>query len=109
MENRASCPSAASAQKATPANWLFPLGQVLITPGALALLKRTKTDAFDLLDRHQRGDWGSVPLEDAEANESALYREERLLSSYFVNERERVWIISEADRCSTTLLLPEEY
>lgn len=88
---------------------LFTLGQIVATPGALDLLDRTCTNAFDLLLRHQHGDWGSVPPEDAEENLRSIETGCRILSSYFLNDTERLWIITEADRSSTTLLLPEEY
>jgi hypothetical protein len=62
-----------------------------------------------LLLRHQFGDWGSVPSEDADANREAIETGCRILSSYYLNPDERVWIITEADRSVTTLLLPDEY
>lgn len=88
---------------------LFTLGQIVATPGALDLLDRTCANAFDLLLRHQHGDWGSMPPEDAEENLRSIETGCRILSSYFLNDTERLWIITEADRSSTTLLLPEEY
>lgn len=94
---------------ASPARSLFALGQVVATRGALDLLDRTGTNGFLLLLRHQQGDWGSVPLGDAEANLEAIESGCRILSSYFLNDRERLWIITEADRSVTTLLLPDEY
>lgn len=94
---------------ALPAPSLFALGQVVATPGALDLLDRSGTNAFTLLQRHQQGDWGSVPLGDAEANREAIESGCRILSSYFLNDSERLWIITEADRSVTTLLLPDEY
>lgn len=87
---------------------LFPLGAVCATPGALALIDRTGTNAALFLDRHQRGDFGTVCAEDAHASVAAIEKGTRILSSYVVG-RERLWIITEADRFSTTLLLPEEY
>jgi len=86
----------------------FPLGQLVATPGALDLLDRAGVDASELLQRHQRGDWGNLPAEDAEENESSVVNGNRILSSYPVGD-ERIWIITEADRSCTTLLLPEEY
>jgi len=88
---------------------LFALGQVVATPGALDLLDRTATNGFDLLQRHQNGDWGSVPPEDAEENRRSVEAGNRILSSYMLDGAERIWIITEADRSVTTLLLPEEY
>ena len=93
----------------TPATARFSLGQTVATPGALDLLDRTATDGFELIKRHQCGDWGSVPPEDAEENERSIDSGCRILSSYFLNSTERLWIITEADRSVTTLLLPDEY
>ena len=92
-----------------PAPIRFSLGQVVATPGALDLLDRTATNAAELLQRHQSGDWGSVPPEDAALNDYSVTHEGRLLSSYRLNDSERLWIITEWDRSVTTLLLPDEY
>jgi len=86
----------------------FLLGQIVATPGALDVLDRGAVNAADLLQRHQSGDWGNVPPEDAEENELSIVNGNRILSSYPVGN-DRIWIITEADRSSTTLLLPEEY
>jgi hypothetical protein len=86
----------------------FPLGQIVATPSALALLDRGAINAADLLQRHQSGDWGNVPPEDAAENENSVVNGWRILSSYSIGE-ERIWIITESDRSVTTLLLPEEY
>jgi len=86
----------------------FPMGHLAATPGALDLLDRAGVDASQLLQRHQRGDWGNVPAEDAEENDFSVGNGNRILSSYLVGD-ERIWIITEANRSSTTLLLPEEY
>jgi hypothetical protein len=88
---------------------LFPLGEVVATPGALDLLDRTATNAHDLLMRHQHGDWGSVPPEDAETNIESVVTGCRILSSYPLSPTEKLWIITEWDRSVTTLLLPDEY
>jgi hypothetical protein len=87
---------------------LFHLGRLLATPGALDLLDRAAVNALTLLERHVTGDWGLVPPEDWRANTAALKHGTRLLSSYEVGG-ERLWIITEADRSATTLLLPSEY
>jgi hypothetical protein len=88
---------------------LFPLGLVVATPGALDLLDRAAINASELLQRHQSGDWGHVPPEDAEENTYSIASGCRILSSYAVFPDERIWIITEADRSATTLLLPGEY
>jgi hypothetical protein len=89
---------------------LFSLGELVATPGALALLAEAGVNPAELLARHQAGDWGEVPPEDARENELSVLRDFRILSSYRVGDgSERVWIITEADRSSTCILLPEEY
>ena len=89
---------------------LFPLGRVVATPGALATLGEAATSPAELLIRHQAGDWGEVSPEDARENERSLKHGWRVLSSYPVGEAgEKVWIITEADRSSTCLLLPNDY
>ena len=88
---------------------LFPLGQVLATPHALAVLEDHGVLPASLLERHGRGDWGELCEEDAQANRDALRGGLRLLSSYRLADGVKVWLITEADRSSTTLLLPEDY
>lgn len=88
---------------------LFPLGQVVATPGALAVLTQAGEEANALLDRHARGDWGEVDQHDRNANNQALRRRERLVSAYTLKDGTKLWVITEADRSVTTLLLPEEY
>lgn len=88
---------------------LFPLGQVVATPGALEALDRSAINAPDLIQRHQSGDWGNVPPGDAEENLRSVENGWRILSSYVISEDQNLWIITEADRSVTTLLLPEEY
>ena len=87
---------------------LFELGQVVATPGALDALEKNSQTPAEFLSRHARGDWGSVCEEDAELNNQALIDGSRLLSSYSLKDDTKLWIITEADRSSSTLLLPEE-
>ena len=84
------------------------LGKVVATPGALILLSGAGENPFDYLARHATGEWGELCAFDRRQNEVALRTGERVLSSYPVGER-KVWIITEADRSVTTILLPEEY
>jgi hypothetical protein len=86
----------------------LPLGRVVATPGALKLLSEIGEDPFDFLARHETGDWGDLCAFDRRQNEIALRDGLRVLSSYTVREKS-VWIITEADRSVTTILLPEEY
>lgn len=88
---------------------LFSLGDLVATPGALNTLEKNGIVPIRLISRHMRGDWGDVPPDDAAANADALRIGARLLSSYTLPDRACVWIITEADRSATTLLLPEEY
>ena len=92
-----------------PAIPLFPAGRLVATPGALALLEQADKSPFEFLSRHLRGDWGDLCQEDKTENELSLKYGFRLLSSYPVTETEKLWIITEADRSATTLLLPQEY
>lgn len=89
---------------------LFPLGRLVATPGALALLTSAGENPAALLDRHQAGDWGEVPPEDARENELSVREGFRIVSSYPAgDDGAKVWIITEWDRSSTCILLPEEY
>ncbi|MDQ5809367.1 MAG: hypothetical protein M3358_01195 [Actinomycetota bacterium] len=89
---------------------LFSLGRVVATPAALTLLEGAGENPSELLDRHQHGDWGVVPLTDAKENDYSVKNGLRILSSYAVGcAGERIWIITEADRSSTCILLPGEY
>jgi hypothetical protein len=88
---------------------LFPAGQIVATPGALALLEQTHKSPLEFLSRHLRGDWGNLCQEDKTENELSLKYGFRLMSSYPIADTEKLWVITEADRSVTTLLLPEEY
>jgi len=85
----------------------FEVGQLGITPGAQELIPMKEVELA--LNRHAAGDWGNVCDEDRTQNEWALNNEARLMSVYESNAGESFWIISEADRSSTTILLPSEY
>jgi hypothetical protein len=87
----------------------FPLGQVYATPGALDALQKSGQSFIGFLCRHLRGDWGEVCKEDWELNDQAVGNGTRLLSAYRTSQNERLWIITEADRSATTILLPDEY
>ena len=84
----------------------FPSGLILATPGALEALQDAEHLAISLLVRHASGDWGEVGEEDWAANNAALAKGGRLLSAYTLRTGVTLWIITEADRSVTTLLLP---
>src|SRR5258708_38246581 len=88
---------------------LFDLGQLVATPGALAALEKTGQTPMEFLSRHVTGDWGDIPEEDRKENEYSVEHGFRLLSSYRTTADQVIWIITEANRSHTTLLLPDEY
>ncbi len=87
----------------------FCLGQTVATPGAIEALAESDQAASDFLHRHGSGDWGDLDIQDRQSNEDAIRNGERLLSAYRTGKGTKIWIITEADRSVTTLLLPEEY
>jgi len=85
----------------------FLFGQTVITPGALNALS---AEVIRLsLARHGNGDWGELCAEDRQANDRALLHGGRLFSVYVGKDGVKFWIITEADRSATTILLPSEY
>ncbi len=86
----------------------LPLGRVVATPGALKALSDAGEHPFSYLDRHATGDWGVLCSQDQRENERSLRHGWRVLSSYRVGNG-TIWVITEADRSVTTILLPEEY
>ncbi len=93
----------------------FELGQIVATPGALAATTDEQRRYY--LTRHSIGDWGNISREDCDANDRAVQDGERILSAHPINlgkpcegfGENTLWIITEADRSVTTLLLPDEY
>jgi hypothetical protein len=95
----------------------FPLGALVWTPGAMRAFEAAysteesrdgaRTAATELLQRHASGDWGEVGEGDRRENEYSLDKHLRLMSVYIIQSGVKVWIITEADRSVTTILLPE--
>lgn len=85
----------------------FELGTLLITPTAQATVDQA--DVFEAIQRHTDGDWGELCEEDRLENELSLQEGFRLLSAYASRNGVKFWIITEADRSATTVLLPEDY
>ncbi|MGH3832912.1 MAG: hypothetical protein ACRDRS_21140 [Pseudonocardiaceae bacterium] len=81
----------------------FELGRCTATPGVLDLIQLGVIHPALLLRRHVMGDWGEVADHDAQVNDTALADGQRLVSVYGP-----VWVITEADRSVTTILLPGE-
>jgi hypothetical protein len=97
------------------ASLILELGMVSFTPGVGAAL--SERHMASLVFRHMHGDWGVVDAEDRDLNDTAVQVGNRILSAYPIDpnlpcnghDRNTVWIITEADRSSTNLLLPNEY
>ena len=85
----------------------FPLGQLVATPNALEHI--THEDIMAALQRHLAGDWGDVFAEDKMLNDRAVVEGTRILSVYHAANGTKFWVIMEADRSMTTVLLPEDY
>ncbi len=85
----------------------FLLGRILMTPGAMASVPAE--EIREALRRHALGDWRDLCPEDRDENDLSLKEGLRLLSVYRSLAEVRFWIITEADRSSTTVLLPDEY
>ena len=87
----------------------FRLGQLLSTPGAIEAATTSGDNLLMYVARHASGDWGTVDTADRQANDEALVAGARLLSAYLLRDGTKIWIITEADRAATTVLLPDEY
>lgn len=87
----------------------FELGQIVSTPGALRAISNSLQTAFALIRCHSAGDWGELDEHDRQENELAIEKHNRILSAYTLSTGEKIWVITEADRSATTILLPEEY
>ncbi len=100
-------PNTQSGTQPTPQR--FPLGQLVATPGALAALERTGQQPSEFLTRHATGDWGDLDADDKSTNDHAVDHGERILSAYSLADGTKIWVITEADRRVTTVLMPEDY
>jgi len=88
---------------------LFQLGQIVATPGALKALAEHEISPASLIHRHVTGDWSDLCEEDKQQNANGIVHGMRIFSSYQISVNAKIWIITEADRSLTTLLLPDEY
>jgi len=88
---------------------LFPLGHVVMTPGAAAALEASGDDPLAFLIKHVCLDPGDLSPADIAENQLSVAKGFRVLSAYRLSDDTRIWIITEADRSSTCILLPEEY
>jgi len=88
---------------------LFDTGFIVRTPGAMSALIESQLTESRLIERHQSGDFGDLCADDLAQNRNAILLGGRVFSSYRIDPRTKVWVITEADRSVTTLLLPSEY
>lgn len=108
-ERFAPCRLSQLKQQESKVSTKFPLGRVVATPGALEALERNGQGPLEFLARHANGDWGELDEQDRQENEYSLTHGLRLLSAYSLSDGTRLWIITESNRSSSTLLLPSEY
>lgn len=87
----------------------FPLGDLYASAGAMDALVKAGTNAIEFLLRHVRGDWGDLNADEQRKNELSVEGGCRLLSVYELSTRAKIWIITEADRSATQIMLPSEY
>lgn len=87
----------------------FQLGKMFLTHGAIEALTETGQDELEFLSRHQSGDWGDMSEEDKRENEFSVDKHLRIFSAYHLSDKTKIWVITEADRSATTILLPSEY
>ncbi len=88
---------------------LFPLGETVMTIGAKETLAESNQLPNEFLAKHQNGDWGDVCENDWRENDLSVKEGFGILSAYKTIKGDKIWIITEADRSSTTILLPNEY
>ena len=86
---------------------VFRLGRIVATPNALESL--TQEDILTAIQRHQAGDWGNLTEDNRTVNDRALAEGGRILSAYQATNGTKFWLITEAGRSTTTILLPEDY
>ena len=88
---------------------MLELGQLFATPGALEAFQTNQQTPLEFIQRHLNHDWGDLDDHDKHENDYSAEHGLRILSAYRLKDGTRIWIITEADRSSTTVLLPSEY
>ena len=87
----------------------FPLGQILLTPGAIETLSESGQMPHEFLSRHARLEQGELSGEDHRENLYSVDKRLRIFSAFKTAQGVKLWVITEADRSATTILLPSEY
>jgi len=88
---------------------VFELGYVKCTPGVNAAFDASGDKPLEYRTRHHAGDWGDIDKDNKFLNDRAVIEGTRIVSAYYMTDGTKFWIITEADRSSTTFLLPSEY
>ena len=101
--------NAAATSETTPAPVRFQLGQLFMTPGAIEALEEAGQSPQEFISRHARLEQGELCDEDHRENLFSVDKALRIFSAYKTAQGVKLWIITEADRSATTLLLPSEY
>jgi hypothetical protein len=93
----------------TPSPVRFSLGRLFMTPGASEALEEAGQSAQEFLSRHARLEQGELSTEDHKENLFSVDKPLRIFSTYKTAQGVKLWVITEADRSATTILLPSEY
>jgi hypothetical protein len=88
---------------------IFGLGRIVATPRALHAILASNECLVVFVARHLLGDWGDVLPTESDRNDGAARSGGHLLSEYPLRNGQRIWIVTEADRSQTTVLLSHEY
>jgi hypothetical protein len=99
----------AASANSTPSAVRFPLGQLFLTPRAIDALEEAGQLPQEFISRHARVEQGELSNEDYKENLFSLDRALRIFSAYKTAQGVKLWVITEADRSVTTILLPSEY
>ena len=87
----------------------FPLGRLFLTPGAIEALAESEQMPQEFINRHVRLEQGELCDEDHRENLFSIDKSLRIFSAFKTGKGIKLWVITEADRSATTLLLPGEY
>jgi hypothetical protein len=87
----------------------FPLGRLLITPAAAEVIEDAGQSPLEFINCHARLEQGELGEEDYKENLFSVDKRLRIFSAFKSATGDKIWVITEADRSATTILLPSEY
>lgn len=99
----------ATTANTTPSPVRFQLGRLFMTPGAIEALEEAGQSLQEFISRHARLEQGELCDTDHRENLFSLDKPLRIFSAYKTARGVKLWLITEADRSATTILLPSEY